>query len=394
VINPFSNEFMTQTLFVISPLYVTLFWAIVLNTDVDKNTSPRTFLGKFMIFAFIVYFSHFLYFDSLKVLYAWTDAIYQFASLMVFPMYYIYFRLLTIDEKFSLRKHARYLLPSIVLFLLYLFGIMLTPVADYQSWLFQKDIPSASFGIAWLNVIFVLMKAVFVIQVVLVLVANTILIRKYAYKAAQYYSDVHDSGTISVQLLNASMLFTALTSIVVAVLGRDYFVAHNLLLGIPSLIFSVLLFTIGWLGNRQKPVNPAYEEFPFQTEALVELPRNSRREKSILKKIMVLFEQEKIYLKSCVTIQDVANSIGTNRTYISSVINEHCQQNFCTFVNQYRLNEIEEILKSDNDITLNQLAEQTGFGSVDSMKRAVKLKTNMNFREWKEEIIKNTTNDK
>ena len=109
---------------------------------------------------------------------------------------------------------------------------------------------------------------------------------------------------------------------------------------------------------------------------------------------MVLFEQEKIYLKSCVTIQDVANSIGTNRTYISSVINEHCQQNFCTFVNQYRLNEIEEILKSDNDITLNQLAEQTGFGSVDSMKRAVKLKTNMNFREWKEEIIKNTTNDK
>jgi len=390
VIKPFSNEFMILTLFVISPLYVTLFWVIVLNTDVDKNTYPRGFLGKFMIFAFIVYLSHFLYFDSQKVLYTWTDAVYQFASLMIFPICYIYFRLLTIDEKFSLRKHVRYLLPSVVLYLLYLFGVLITPLAEYQSWLFQKDIHSESFGIGWLNVISVLIKVVFVIQVVLVLVANTILIRKYAYKAAQYYSDVHDSGTFSIQLLNASMLFSALTSIVIAVLGRDYFVAHKLALGFPSVIFSVLLFTIGWLGNRQKPVNPAYEEFPFQTEAPVEQSLNSRREKNILEKILVLFEKDKIYLRSCITIQDVANIIGTNRTYISSAINEHYQQNFCTFVNQYRLDEIEEILKSGNEITLHQLADQTGFGSVDSMKRAVKMKTNLSFREWKEQIIRNS----
>lgn len=87
---------MLRTLLFISPLYVTLFWLIVLNTNADKNSPPRAFLGKFMIFASVVYFSHFLFFASLKELYVWVDAFYQYASLMVYPLYYIYFRLLRV----------------------------------------------------------------------------------------------------------------------------------------------------------------------------------------------------------------------------------------------------------------------------------------------------------
>ncbi len=381
---------MLSTIFLISPLYVTLFWAIVLNTDVDRNTSPRTFLGKFMIFAIIVYLSHFLYFDFQKELYSWIDAVYQLASLLVYPMYYIYFRLLTIDVQYSHRKHFRYLLPSVFLFLLYLFGILITPGAEYKSWLFQKDIHSESFGIGWLNVIFILMKAVFVIQVVLVLVANSILIRKYAHKAAQYYSDAHDSATTNVMLLNASMLFSAITSVVIAVLGRDFFVTHKFALGIPSVIFSVLLFTIGWLGNRQKPVNPAYEQTDRPEKELDTVLIGASGKENILKRILILFEEEKIFLRSCVTIQDVANIIGTNRTYISSVINEYSHHNFCWFVNSYRLEEMEKQLKINRDIQAYNLAEQTGFGSVDSMKRAIRTKYNMSFREWKDSVLNNS----
>ena len=82
--------------------------------------------------------SHFLFFASLKELYVWVDAPYQYASLMVYPLYYIYFRLLTVDERFSFSKHARYLLPSTILFLFYVVGILLAPKTEYKMWVFDR----------------------------------------------------------------------------------------------------------------------------------------------------------------------------------------------------------------------------------------------------------------
>lgn len=345
-------------------------------------------MGKFMIFAFVIYLSHFLFFASLKGIYIWIDSLYQYVSLMVYPLYYIYFRLLTIDERFSFKKHARYLLPSTVLFLLYIIGVLIAPKTEYELWIFQKNIHFSSFGINWLNIIYALIKGMFIVQVVLVVTANYMLIRKYGYKAAQYYSNMHDTGTLNVNLLNLSMILTAVSSITIAILGRDFFENNTSGIGFPSVIFSILLFLIGWLGNRQKPINPAYEE--IQEKSIndnIAILSNSRKE-SILNKILVLFDVEKIYLRSSLTIQDVADTIGTNRTYISSVINDYSKQNFCVFVNQYRLKELEEIVKSDKVIPAHQMAELTGFGSVDSMKRAIKMKTNQSLTEWKDEIMK------
>ena len=381
---------MLKTIFIISPLYVTLFWLVVLNTNVDRNTQPRTFLGKFMFFAFVVYLSHFLYFASLPNLYVWTDALYQYASLMVFPLYNIYFRLLTIDQQFSFRKHFKFILPSTFLLILYIIGILISPIEEYKMWAFDKTIPSGSFGIVWLNQIYLLMGITFIGQLILVVISNFQLIKRYRSKAAQYYSDIQDVGTINVRLLNASMILTGIVSVITAILGRNFFEKNIVLLGIASIVFSILLFTIGWLGNRQKSINPAYEQIDSSKKEDYNDSLGVGNKENLLIKILTLFEKDKIYLRSCITIQDVATIIGTNRSYISSAINEHSHQNFCSFVNEYRLHEIEKLLKTNKDIQVSQLAEQAGFGSVDSMKRAIRVKFNLSFNEWKDEICNNS----
>ena len=384
----YSVDFMLKTIFAISPVYVTLFWVIVLNTNAYRNTEPRAFLGKFMIFAFVVYLSHFLYFASIHAFYVWTDALYQYASLMVFPLYYIYFRLLTIDERFTFRKHFRYLIPSTLLLVLYVVGIVISPKEEYRLWVFDKSVSTGAFGIAWLNVVYWIIKITFIVQLIWVVVSNYRLIGRYSYQAAHYYSDIQDVGTFNVKLLNASMLLTGIASVATAILGRSFFGENSILLGIPSIVFSVLLFIIGWLGNRQKSVNPAFEQVnSHEAEDSTVIPVKGRQD-TILMKVLTLFENDKIYLRSCITIQDVANIIGTNRTYISSAINEYSHQNFCSFVNQFRLNELEKILAANKDIPFYQLAEQTGFGSVDSMKRAIRIKHNLSLAEWKAEIIR------
>lgn len=103
--------------------------------------------------------------------------------------------------------------------------------------------------------------------------------------------------------------------------------------------------------------------------------------------MLLQFEEEKIYLNSQLNIMDLVQAVGTNRTYISSIINQHYNQNFCSFVNSYRINELESVLMNNPDYTNEILADSCGFGSLNSLKRAIFAKTGMSLSDWKKQFI-------
>lgn len=382
---------MLKIVLLLTPIYVTLFWAITLNTDARKLTIPRVFLGKFMMFAVVVYVSHFLYFMPLPKVYPYIDALYQYASLMVFPMYYIYFRLLTIDSKFSFKLHARYLLIPTILFVFYSVAVVITPCNEYQIWLFDRAFDSGSFGIRFLNILKVFIRFTFMIQVVATVIGNYFLIKKHGDKAAQYYSDLEDSSTMKVRILNLSMIITGTASLILGALGRNFFTHEITGIAIASVVFSSMLFIIGWLGDKQKVLNPSFDA----NETLHDLPNedelNLGGHKKLLEKLLFLFNDRKVYLNPRLNIQDVAQEVGTNRTYISSLINQYFNQNFCSFVNAYRVEELENILREHPDYTNQLLAESCGFGSVDSLRRAVFAKTELTLPQWKSQVVREAT---
>jgi AraC-like DNA-binding protein len=100
------------------------------------------------------------------------------------------------------------------------------------------------------------------------------------------------------------------------------------------------------------------------------------------------FKNEKVFTNSELTITELAEEFGTNRTYISTTINYYYNQNFCSYVNRYRFSELNEILQNEKEITNKDLAIKCGFGSVDSMKRVVKLNAGMPLKEWRESVTK------
>jgi AraC-like DNA-binding protein len=377
---------MLKTILLLSPVYVTLFWCIVLNTQGDNYSVPKSFLGKFMFFCFIVYFSHFLYFSNLENAYCCIDPIYQFASLLVYPLYYIYFRLLTVDSKFSFKKHFVYLLPSTILFILYSIAVFFTPQEEYKAFLFG-EIQHTLNHLSYLEIISFLIRIVFLIQVILTVIGNFRLIKKYGHKAAQYYSDIEDSSISKVKLLNYTLIITALSSFILGMLGREFFASEITYLAIASVVFSSMLFIIGWLGNKQKSLNPVYEtdNVTETQQKLEELSLN--RQNELINKIDYLFNDRKIYLNSSLTILDVARLTGTNRTYVSSLINHHFHQNFSAFVNNYRLKELEEKILFNPEYSNSVLAETCGFGSVDSMKRAIAIRHKLTLQEFKSQVL-------
>ena len=377
---------MLRYILLLNPVYVTLFWSIALNNYRGKNKVPQLFLGKFMLFAALIYISHFIYFAPLPSLYPYIDPFYQYASLMVYPMYYIYFRLLTVDEKFSFKIHSRYLAIPTILTCLYGLGILFTPAKDDITWLFDRSFNSDYIGIQYLKVIYVIIRITFIVQVIITTIAIYKLIMKYGRKAEQYYSNLEDSGTFKVLLLNHLMFFTSISALVLEILGRDFFKNQNTYLFIASVIFSTMLFLTGWFGIRQKTLNPTFELIPE--------PENTNQienftidtQKKLLHKVLYLYHHKKVYLNSRLNIQDVAKEIGTNRSYISSIINSEFNQNFCTFTNNYRVDELKKIIAKDPGLSYAVLAESCGFGSVDSLKRAVLQKEGMPRSDWKKSL--------
>ena len=149
-----------------------------------------------------------------------------------------------------------------------------------------------------------------------------------------------------------------------------------------ALLLNVLFFSIkfkNWnkseiVGNIKKPRSPKDdEEFRIQLSQIA-----TRLEESFL--------NEKIFSNPELTIGDLANDMGTNRTYISAAINYVYNKNFCSFVNHFRFSALQEMLKEDEFCTNRELAIKCGFGSIDSMKRVVKLNTGMGITEWKESL--------
>lgn len=382
---------MIKTILLLNPVYVTLFWAILLNIS-GRNASPsRTFLGKFMIFAGIVYFSHFIFYYPLKEIYPYIDPLYQFSSLIVYPLYYVYLRLLTVDEKFSWSIHWKFLTIPALLVLLYTTAIFIGGFDEFKTWILEKDTTPESPNLRYAKFILFLMRFLFVVQVLFLMIESSRLLKQYASKAEQFYSDIEDGKNRNVKLLNISMILTGIFSVIIASLGRDFFKNELTLIGFASVIFSSLLFVVGYMGYKQKSV---YQLVPVLTEN----PESSINEEQIeleisgnilINKIIRLFEEQRIYLNENLTIVDLANITGTNRTYISHIINQHYHQNFCTFVNNFRVEEVKRIILKDPSATNHILAERCGFSSADSLKRVIKNMTGMSVTELKSHLLKN-----
>ncbi|MDO9153781.1 MAG: helix-turn-helix domain-containing protein [Paludibacter sp.] len=230
------------------------------------------------------------------------------------------------------------------------------------------------------------MRICFVLQVVVYTYSNYKLIKNHGYKAQQYYSDIEDSLTIRVSILNVSMILTGCASVVLATLGRDFFKHEITGITIASVIFSSMLFIIGWLGDQQKTLNPTFERNNNEKDESQFNALSKTNQGHLLVTLTELFEEKKIYLDSKLNIVEVAAELGTNRTYISSVINQHYNQNFCTFVNQHRVSELEKLIIKHPEFSNHDLAMACGFGSVESMKRSVFAKTEKSLQEWRIKI--------
>lgn len=118
------------------------------------------------------------------------------------------------------------------------------------------------------------------------------------------------------------------------------------------------------------------------SEVVQDSSKISEMYKDIYTRVVTLFETEKPYLNSELTINDIVKVTFTNRLYISRAISQFTGRNFCQFVNYYRVLHSIKLFRNNPDLKVIELATQSGFNSTVSFSMAFRLYMNECPSDW------------
>ncbi len=91
--------------------------------------------------------------------------------------------------------------------------------------------------------------------------------------------------------------------------------------------------------------------------------------------LVVAIERDKIYRNPQLSLGDLANHIGTNRTYLSRYINSYLATPFINYINDFRVRDAYSLMKEPtNTHSIIEISEQCGFASYSTFKRVFKAK--------------------
>ncbi len=104
----------------------------------------------------------------------------------------------------------------------------------------------------------------------------------------------------------------------------------------------------------------------------------------INRKLVDFMNNDKPFLDPDLTLPELARRLEVSRNQLSGVINQIHGINFYQFVNQYRVNEVQQLMDDpdNSNLKLISLAYEAGFNSKASFNRIFKQMTNMTPSEY------------
>lgn len=102
----------------------------------------------------------------------------------------------------------------------------------------------------------------------------------------------------------------------------------------------------------------------------------------IHERFTTLMTHNRYYLNAGITIDDVAREVGTNRVYLSRILNQIYHQTFPEYINTRRIAYAKQLLVENRDRTLEMIATTSGFYSTTQFNRKFKEITGVSPRRW------------
>ena len=373
-INPIFALVMILNLAISLPLITcALFSMLILLEWCNRQLREQHTLFAFMLTATLLYVGHYIYFNRAVDLLPLSDILYVSANLTVYPLYLIYIIRLTSKWR---AVYWLMLLPGLLAIMATGTGyIFMTDEEDrmfVHNYLYHNSQTGLTDMALFQAYIRQFCKLVFAIEVIATVVIGSMMIRRYDRMVDEFYADTDDKSMRNIQSILYLLLTIAVLSFIVNIIGRARFTDHEIILATTSLMFSALLFAIGYEGLHRHfsiiDMRTNKEQVSNDDSAALKDAVN----RSMTERIIALVENDKIYLQPDLKLDDLAQMMHTNRTYIYQAVNQQMGISFNEFINRYRIAHAKRLMASDPTLSMNDVALHSGFASLSSFYRNMK----------------------
>ena len=317
---------MLNTIITSTPIYVCSILSILLALSLSiKWDRARFQLLMFMITATVFYIGHFAFYNRTESVVPITDTLYCFSYPAIFPLILIYIEALVLKDP-DYKRGLLYLLPSFI--------------CGISAALIYATISNEDFS---------------------------------EFIGYHYYFQNYDSISGPAWWL---VIIHRAFRIIIAV-NRNYFAESIWLLAIPALLYSSIILLFGFVGLTQNTYTREIVKESAMTEEeepeLEIIPLTPEKEHIMAAEIRRLMDEKRLFLQPNLKINDLAQMLNTNRSYIYNAINQGIGMSFAEYVNKKRIEYAVQLIDQDREILLTDVAHQSGFSSPSAFYRNFKL---------------------
>ncbi|MFC0875169.1 helix-turn-helix domain-containing protein [Saccharicrinis sp. FJH2] len=368
-----------------SPAIVPLIISGILLFSSERHNKPKLYLVAYMWLITFIFLANLFYFEHNYKVYSWFHSLHIATVLAIYPGAYSYIKLL-VDPNYPLRKLIRHFLPS--LFFLLASGLIFYPVLNMQErelfltqYRFHPDFENQALRILYYvrisNILFLF------IQVLYYPVITFVTLKNHRKRLNNLFSNPEKFQLNWLGIFNGLLALSALISVFIYTVNPVKLFGDDRYLAYPLLTVAIMLWYLGIMGNNQAQIPVPVDDDSLINPNSLGLQQDGNSLKS---RLITYFEEQDPYLNPELKIWDVARELGTNRTYISQTINQEFDQNFSSFVNTYRIKQARNLIDSNPELSLSDVAFQTGFGSVLTLSRTFAEIYQVKLSDYKKEL--------
>lgn len=93
----------------------------------------------------------------------------------------------------------------------------------------------------------------------------------------------------------------------------------------------------------------------------------------LYERIVKLMETKQVFLDDDYSLSDMASAVCSNKSKVSKAINTYTGQNFCQFLNKYRMEYAIDLMKKDPRLKTSEVSYMSGFHSNGTFHKTFKM---------------------
>ncbi len=360
VSDKYELNFSFINLFYLFSSVIGIFIVIILNLKRKSDNRSVILISSFVLIHSIFIFHIFLFLSRLQFRYPHTLFMSIIFSFLYGPLIYFYFKRIVLQHVFKWID-LLHLIPTAIIIIAVIPIYMLSAEDKLMVMLQAGEIDRQAY-----------VNYTFIAKLVSLAVYGFLLLRIYFkyIKNNPKINFMNIRWQKSIIWLGTGYVisYAIYGLIIVDVIPRIEFLYH-----LQIFFMALMVLYIGFMAYLRPNIfkSDYFETHLYKYKKSGLTPRFSEELKEHL---LFLMNEEKIYRKNDINLEELSERLGTTRHNTSQVINEHFNLNFFELINKFRIEEAKEILKNDTEKRLNiiDVAYEVGFNNKVTFNKSFK----------------------